>query len=92
MSESEVMPQPQLDVRAIPPVERHARIFGIARALDEGESFVIVNDHDPRPLRYQMETRYPGLFSWEYLQQGPEIWRVEIKKLQSPGCDCCCGG
>lgn len=92
MSESEVSSQPQLDVRAVPPVERHARIFGIAQALSEGQSFVIVNDHDPRPLRYQMEARYPGLFGWEYLQQGPDIWRVEIKRLQSSGCDCCCGG
>ncbi|MDG4880477.1 MAG: DUF2249 domain-containing protein [Mesorhizobium sp.] len=91
MSETEVVSQPQLDVRAIPPVERHPRIFGIAQALAEGQSFVIVNDHDPRPLRYQMEARYPGLFDWEYLQQGPDIWRVEIKRLQS-GCDCCCGG
>lgn len=91
MSETEVGSQPQLDVRAIPPVERHPRIFGIAQALAEGQSFVIVNDHDPRPLRYQMEARYPGLFDWEYLQQGPDIWRVEIKRLQS-GCDCCCGG
>ena len=92
MSESEVVSQPQLDVRAIPPVERHARIFGIAQALAGGQSFVIVNDHDPQPLRYQMEARYPGLFGWEYLQQGPDIWRVEIKRLQSSGCDCCCGG
>ncbi|WFP62312.1 DUF2249 domain-containing protein [Mesorhizobium sp. WSM4904] len=91
MSETEVVSQPQLDVRAIPPVERHPRIFGIVQALAEGQSFVIVNDHDPRPLRYQMEARYPGLFDWEYLQQGPDIWRVEIKRLQS-GCDCCCGG
>lgn len=92
MSESEVSSQPQLDVRAVPPVERHARIFGIAQALTGGQSFIIVNDHDPRPLRYQMEARYPGLFGWEYLQQGPDIWRVEIKRLQSSGCDCCCGG
>ncbi|TPO11835.1 DUF2249 domain-containing protein [Mesorhizobium sp. B1-1-5] len=92
MSESEVSSQPQLDVRAVPPVERHARIFAIAEALAGGQSFVIVNDHDPRPLRYQMEVRYPGLFGWEYLQQGPDIWRVEIKRLHSSGCDCCCGG
>ncbi|TPI57440.1 DUF2249 domain-containing protein [Mesorhizobium sp. B3-1-7] len=49
MSESQVSSQPQLDVRAVPPVERHARIFGIAQALAGGQSFVIVNDHNPQP-------------------------------------------
>ena len=92
MSETEIVSQPQLDVRVIPPVERHARIFGIALAMAEGQSFIIVNDHDPRPLRHQMEAGYPGLFDWQYLQEGPDIWRVEIKRLQSSGCDCCCGG
>ncbi|AZO23564.1 DUF2249 domain-containing protein [Mesorhizobium sp. M1E.F.Ca.ET.045.02.1.1] len=92
MSESEVASPPQLDVRAVLPTERHSRIFGMVHALAEGQSFIIVNDHDPRPLRYQMEARYPGLFDWEYLQQGPDIWRVEIKRTLSSGCDCCCGG
>ena len=91
MSESEAVSQPQLDVRAIPPAERHPQIFGMALALAEGGSFVIVNDHDPRPLRYQMDAKYPGRFSWEYLQQGPDIWRVEITKMESAGCDCGCG-
>ncbi|MGX7875563.1 DUF2249 domain-containing protein [Mesorhizobium sp. ORM6] len=92
MSESEFASPPQLDVRAILPMERHPRIFGMVYALAEGQSFIIVNDHDPRPLRYQMEARYPGLFDWEYLQQGPDIWRVEIKRLQSSDCDCSCSG
>lgn len=92
MSETEVVSLRQLDVRAIAPVERHARIFGIAQGLAEGQSFAIVNDHDPRPLRYPLESRYPGQFDWEYLQQGPDIWRVEIKRLRPSGCDCCCGG
>ena len=83
---------PNWDVRAVPPVERHGRIFGIAQALAGDQSFVIVNDHDPQPLRYQTEARYPALFSWKYLQQGPDIWRVEIKRLHPSGRDCCCGG
>ncbi|CDX53566.1 exported hypothetical protein [Mesorhizobium plurifarium] len=92
VSGSQVSSQLQLDVRAVPPVERHARIFGIAQALAGDQSSVIVNDHDPRPFRCQMEARYPALFGWEYLQQGPDIWRVEIKRLHPSGCDCCCGG
>ena len=64
--------KPFIDVRTIPPVERHPKIFGMLNALAEGGAFIIVNDHDPRPLHYQLETRYPGEFTWEYLEQGPE--------------------
>ncbi|OMQ46379.1 DUF2249 domain-containing protein [Ensifer sp. 1H6] len=80
-----------IDVRTIPPVERHPKIFGMLNALAEGGSFIIVNDHDPRPLHYQLESRYPGEFTWDYLEQGPDVWRVEIGRQQASGCDCCCG-
>jgi uncharacterized protein (DUF2249 family) len=70
-----------LDVRIIPPREKHPTIFSVFAALDPGESFVLVNDHDPRPLRRQFEAIHEGRFGWEYLEQGPEIWRVEISKV-----------
>jgi uncharacterized protein (DUF2249 family) len=67
-----------IDVRTIPPRERHPRIFAMANALDVGKSFIIINDHDPRPLHYQLQAEYPGQFSWTYLDTGPEVWRVEL--------------
>ena len=42
------------------------------------ESFELVNDHDPKPLYYQLEADYSGQFSWDYLEAGPEVWRVRI--------------
>ncbi|WP_243092647.1 DUF2249 domain-containing protein, partial [Thermus hydrothermalis] len=33
----------ELDVRPIPPRERHPRIFGVFDSLEPGESFVLVN-------------------------------------------------
>ena len=45
---------PFIDVRTIQPRERHPKIFAMANTLAVGESFVIVNDHDPRPLHYQL--------------------------------------
>ena len=57
-----------------------------------GKSVLITSDHDPRPLHYQLETNFPGQFGWDYLEQGPEVWRVEIDRLEDGGsCDCCCG-
>ncbi|WP_243094112.1 DUF2249 domain-containing protein [Thermus thalpophilus] len=70
----------ELDVRSIPPRERHPRIFGVFDGLAPGESFVLVNDHDPKPLYYQFQAEWPGAFAWEYLEAGPEVWRVRITR------------
>lgn len=71
----------QLDVRVIPPREKHPTIFQTFEALEPGQSFILVNDHDPFPLRYQFEAERTGRYGWEYLEQGPQVWRVEISKL-----------
>lgn len=69
-----------VDVRALVPAQRHAKIFALVNELKPGASFVLVNDHDPKPLYYQLEAEYPGQFSWTYVEQGPDVWRVEIGK------------
>ena len=42
-----------IDVRNIVPRDRHPLIFQTFDALADGEGFELVNDHDPKPLRYQ---------------------------------------
>ncbi len=69
---------PQLDVRSEPPARRHDLILGTYQALDPGAGFELVNDHDPKPLFYQFDAEYKGQFTWDYLEQGPEVWRVRI--------------
>jgi uncharacterized protein (DUF2249 family) len=67
-----------LDVRSLPPALRHERIFATVAELTAGSSFVLRNDHDPKPLRYQLEAERPGEITWEYLEEGPQVWRVRI--------------
>ena len=67
-----------VDVRTVAPRERHPLIFSTFRALRPGEAMELVNDHDPRPLYYQFQAEMPGSFTWDYLEQGPEVWRVRI--------------
>lgn len=67
-----------LDVRNVAPRERHTLIFDTYTALKPGEAFILINDHDPRPLYYQFEAEHTGQFLWDYLEQGPEVWRVRI--------------
>jgi peroxiredoxin-like protein len=69
-----------LDVRALPPPKRHELIFGRLAELAPGDAITIVNDHDPKPLRYQLDATQPGRFSWDYMERGPEAWRVRIAR------------
>ncbi|MEO8246132.1 MAG: DUF2249 domain-containing protein [Chloroflexota bacterium] len=67
-----------LDVRNEPPIRRHTMIFDAFDALDVDTAFILVNDHDPKPLYYQFAAEQGGTFSWEYLEEGPTVWRVRI--------------
>jgi uncharacterized protein (DUF2249 family) len=73
----------RLDVRALRKPDKHPRVFEQFDALDVGESFVLVNNHDPRRLREEFETDHPGEFGWDYLQRGPERWEIRIARLAS---------
>jgi uncharacterized protein (DUF2249 family)/iron-sulfur cluster repair protein YtfE (RIC family) len=78
MNEDATAEEPDLDVREVAHAQRHGLIFTAYRALSPGAGFVLVNDHDPLPLRYQFEAQYPGEYTWDYLQAGPKVWRVRI--------------
>lgn len=83
-----------IDVRTVAPRERHPTLFSTFNRLSTGEAFDLVNDHDPRPLYQQMSVEKPGQFSWDYLESGPELWRVRITKRSSRaghGNGQCCG-
>ncbi|MEH7481973.1 DUF2249 domain-containing protein [Neobacillus drentensis] len=69
-----------INVPDFPPREKHTTIFGRFDGLASGETMMIVNDHDPRPLLYQFMMERSEQFSWEYLEEGPETWRVAIAK------------
>lgn len=69
-----------LDVREVAPRTRHPLIFSTFDGLQPGQSFVLVNDHDPKPLFYQFQAERTGQFDWEYLATGPEEWQVRITR------------
>ncbi|MBX6332709.1 MAG: DUF2249 domain-containing protein [Gemmatimonadaceae bacterium] len=70
----------ELDVRTIPPRDKHPTIFRTFDSLASGQSLLLVNDHDPVPLRYQLAAERPDSFDWEYEARGPEVWRVRISR------------
>ena len=90
-----------IDVRSVPPAQRHPLIFGTFDALATGQAFEIENDHDPVPLYFQFEQTRGGQFAWRYLESGPARWHVRIARVAagvaggvSTGCGggCACSG
>lgn len=67
-----------LDVRAEAPSRRHDLIFETYTSLAPGTGFVLVNDHDPKPLYYQLTAEHAADFTWQYIEEGPEVWLVRI--------------
>jgi regulator of cell morphogenesis and NO signaling len=78
-----MMTQEVLDVTAIEPRLKHPTIFQHFDQLQPGEHFVIHNDHDPRPLYYQLLAERGNIFTWNYLLDGPEYWEVKIGKAEN---------
>jgi uncharacterized protein (DUF2249 family) len=70
-----------MDVRPIPCSIKHGLILKTWFELAVGDYFILLNDHDPVPLRYQFEAEFGGAFTWEHLQRGPAEFRVKISKL-----------
>ncbi|MGG4144111.1 DUF2249 domain-containing protein [Paenibacillus algorifonticola] len=64
-----------------PPQLKHKVIFQTFQELKPSEAMLLINDHDPVPLRFQFESMYKDQFDWEYIEQGPELFRVKIGKL-----------
>ena len=44
-----------LDLRDVPPPERHPKIHDAFEQLESGEALKLVNDHEPKPLFYEMQ-------------------------------------
>ena len=72
----------KLDVTKIEPRMKHPTIFQTYDNLAVGDFFIIHNDHDPKPLYYQLSAEKGDVFGWEYHEKGPEVWEVKISKLK----------
>jgi uncharacterized protein (DUF2249 family)/iron-sulfur cluster repair protein YtfE (RIC family) len=71
---------PVLDARAVPHAIRHATIFGALDAVTPGAGMVLLAPHDPLPLLAQIDARWPGAFTVDYLERGPETWALAFTR------------
>lgn len=63
---------------------RHEAIFKSFENLENGQSFIIRNDHDPLPVFFQLRARNGEVVGWDYEQEGPDHWDVRVTKNGSP--------
>lgn len=71
---------PELDVQTIPHAVRHSAIFGVLDGLRPGFAVIISATHDPVRLLEQLAQRSPGHFDTNYLEHGPERWRIAFRR------------
>jgi len=73
---------PEIDVRDLPPKERHPEIMSAFESLDSGESLTLVNDHDPKPLYYEMQAERAAFDAdgYEVEKEGPERFVATLPK------------
>jgi uncharacterized protein (DUF2249 family) len=69
-----------IDVRDLKPQRRHEALLDIFDELEAGEGFVLINDHDPKPLYHELRSMHGDIIDWEYASRGSGGWRVEILK------------
>lgn len=71
----------RLDIRPVEPKDRFERIMSTYDGLAEGATLDLTVDHDPKCMYYTLKsTRGDDAFTFEYLENGPEIWRVHVHK------------
>jgi uncharacterized protein (DUF2249 family) len=71
-----------VDLRSLGPcVERKAHVLALFDVLASGDSFDVVNDHLPNGLRRHLDAERPGRFEWTLLEDGPELFRVRVRRI-----------
>jgi uncharacterized protein (DUF2249 family) len=70
-----------MDVRPVEPKHRFEAIIGAYQALRRGSTLSLTVDHDPKCMYYTLQaTEGDDAFEFEYLEDGPEVWRVEVTR------------
>jgi uncharacterized protein (DUF2249 family) len=73
-----------LDLRIIELKDRFDRIMEAYDALAVEQALLLTAEHDPKSMYYTLRaTRGDEAFAFEYLEDGPDTWRVRITKTSS---------
>ncbi len=73
----------EITVPALEPRLKHETIFFAFEKLGSGKTMIIHNDHDPKPIYYQLQSMHGDIFTWDYITEGPEWWQIRVTKKAS---------
>ncbi|HKD11193.1 MAG TPA: DUF2249 domain-containing protein [Thermoanaerobaculia bacterium] len=76
-----------IDVESLPVAERAPSILAAFDGLAPGEKMDFVSGVPPRRLLTQFQSERKGLFEWSPVEQGPEIWRIDVYRRQATAGD-----
>lgn len=66
-----------LDVRRLDGPDKHPTIHEMFDALEPGQALTIVNDHQPKPLFYELQAEKPDRFddgNYRAYEAGDRVW------------------
>lgn len=71
------MPQEStFDARRIPLLQKLPQILKVVDSLGPGETLILINDIDPKPLKFKLGQSY----DWHYTNQTPGEFTVRITR------------
>lgn len=79
----------KLNVSSVSPIEKNNVIFQKFNTLRKGDKLELINNHDPKALykqfcealNFQFHAVRSEQFRWDYLEAGPDLWRVNITRI-----------
>ncbi len=72
-----------MDLRQMAADERRPRVFEHFDLMNAGDILFLMHSHHSTPLFYLLLAEAPLGFTWDYLEQGPDYWRIRICKRPS---------
>ncbi len=70
-----------IECKNIPQELKHPTVFRKLDLLKPGNILQLVTDHDPKTLHLELLEKISGQFVWTYVESGPEVWKINIKKI-----------
>lgn len=80
-----------MDLRQFQEAAQRRNILNLLAVLQEGDSFTLLNSSDPKALLETLDTDTPQSLTLEYLERGPETWRLRLTKRGEAEKESCCG-
>lgn len=73
---------PVMDLRHLPAPFRAGALLGVIATLPAQGGVTLISPDDPYPLLAQIEAEWPGDFTIHVLDDGPELWSMELMRLR----------